>query len=306
MGKIRDRMEQDLAMAGFVPGTRKHYLAAASRFVRRFMLPPEHLGQDHLRTHVAELRATGIAPSTLKVQLAGLRFLYDKTLARPHEVAWMTYPRVPPGLPRALGVVEIVALIGAVISPVYRMIAVVMYAAGLRISEAVTLRVGDIDAARDVILVRGKGGKMRQVKLGSLLLDALRTYWRSARPPSPSPYLFVSRWTGRPVTPDTVRAAVHQACIDARLTKQVTPHMLRHSFATHLLDAGTDLRVIQQLLGHACVSTTQRYTHVSTARIAAVKSPLEKVAELTRTTPQQASSAVTMKGAAPKRGRGRR
>lgn len=285
MGKIRDRMKQDLGLAGYALGTQQHYLGAAVRFVKRFMLPPEQMGQEQLRTHVAELGASGIGASTLKVQIAGLKFLYGKTLGRPHEVAWMSWPRPPRGLPRVLAMFEVVALLGAMTSPLYRIVAIVMYGAGLRIREAVTLQVGDIDAARGVIRVRGKGDKTRETKLSPKLLDALRTYWRAARPPLP--YLFASVKTGRPVQAATVRTAMRRARLDAGIKKHVTPHMLRHSFATHLLEAGTDLRVIQHLLGHASVTTTVRYTRVSAALVTAVESPFEKLPALRKTAPDK-------------------
>jgi len=282
MGTLRERMRQDLAMAGYAPGTQEHYLRAAVRFVRRFLLSPDQMGQEHLRTYVAELGACGIGASTLKVQIAGLKFLYEKTLGRPSEVAWMSWPRSPRGLPRVLGMSEVVALLGAMQTPLYRIVALVLYATGLRISEAVALEVGDIDAARGVIRVRhGKGEKAREVMLSPKLYTALRCYWRMARPPMP--HLFVSPRTGKPVRPDAVRAAMCRARADAGLKKRVTPHMLRHSFATHLLDDGTDVRVIQHLLGHASVATTVRYTHVSTAITAATESPLDKLPALAKT-----------------------
>jgi integrase/recombinase XerD len=277
MGKIRDRMQQDLALAGYAPGTQAHYLGAAVRFVRRFMLSPEQMGQEHLRTYVAELGESGIGASSLKVQIAGLKFLYEKTLGRPNDVAWMSWPRAPRGLPRVLDMSEVVALLGAMSTPLYRIIALVLYATGLRISEAVSLQVEDIDAARGVLCVRrGKGNKQREVMLSPKLLTALRTYWREARPPLP--YLFTSPKTGKPVRPEAVRTAMRRARIDAGLRKHVTPHMLRHSFATHLLEGGTDVRVIQHLLGHASVATTVRYTRVNTAIVASTESPLERLA----------------------------
>lgn len=282
MGVLRDRMRQDLALAGYALGTQEHYLGAAVRFVRRFMLSPDQMGQEHLRTHVAELGARGIGASTLKVQIAGLKFLYEKTLGRPVEVAWMSWPRAPRGLPRVLDMSEVVALLGAMHTPLYRIVALVMYATGLRIAEAVALEVGDIDAARGVIRVRhGKGGKAREVMLSPKLLTALRCYWRTARPPQP--YLFVSSKMGKPVKPEAVRTAMRRAREEAGLKKPVTPHMLRHSFATHLLDDGVDVRVIQHLLGHASVATTVRYTRVSTAITAATESPLDKLPPLVRT-----------------------
>ncbi len=275
MGKIRDRMKQDLELGGYAPGTQQHYLGAATRFVRRFMRSPEQMGQEELREHVAEVGASGVGASTLKVQIAGLKFLYEKTLGRPTEVAWMSWPRAPRGLPRVLDMSEVVALLGALVCPLYRIVALVLYGAGLRISEAVGMQVGDVDAARGVLRVRGKGGKMREVMLSPKLLAALRTYWRAARPPQP--YLFVSPKTGKPVRPATVRTAMHRARDAAGLKKRVTPHMLRHSFATHLLEDGTDVRVIQHLLGHASVATTVRYTRVNSAMVAAAESPLERL-----------------------------
>ena len=285
MGKIRDRMVQDLAMAGYAPGTQTRYLKAAVRFVKRFRLSPEQMGQEQLRLHVAELGASGMGPSALRVQIAGLKFLYAKTLGRPQEVAWMSWPRAARGLPRVIAMTEVVALLDALRSPLYRILAIVMYAAGLRISEAVTLQVSHLDVARGVIRVCGKGGKTRETMLAPKLLAALRLYWRAARPPLP--YLFVSAKTGKPVDQRSVRFAIHKARIEAGISKHVTPHVLRHSFSTHLLEAGTDLRVIQHLLGHASVATTQRYTHVSTTLIAKVESPIERLPTLKKTSPPE-------------------
>jgi integrase/recombinase XerD len=180
-------MRQDLAMAGHAPGTQARYLAAAARFVRRFMRPPEEMGQAHLREHMAELGASGIGASAMRVQIAGLRFLYKKTLGRPDEVAWMSFPRAPRGLPRVLDRTEIAALLGAMPSPLHRMVALAMYATGLRVGEAVALQVVDIDAARGVIRVRrGKGGVARETMLGPKLLEALRAPGPSSRAPRKS------------------------------------------------------------------------------------------------------------------------
>jgi len=276
MGKMRERMEQDLGLAGYAKGTKQQYVNSAVRFVKRFGLSPQALGQEELRTHVAELGASGIGASALKVQMAGLKFLYEKTLGRPNEVAWMSWPSAPRGLPRVLDMGEVVALLGALHSPLYRTIALVLYGTGLRISEAIRLEVSDIDAERGVIRVRGgKGGKSREVMLSPKLLIALRTYWSATRPPLP--HLFVSPKTGKIVNAYTVRTALCRARVQAGLKKHVTPHMLRHSFATHMLEGGTDVVVIQRLLGHASVATTTRYTHVSTTMIAKAQSPLERL-----------------------------
>jgi site-specific recombinase XerD len=150
----------------------------------------------------------------------------------------------------------------------------VLYGAGLRIDEALALEVSDIDGARGVLRVRhGKGNRAREVRLSPALYQWLRRYWDRQRPPHP--YLFASRRTGRPPTQDAVRRALALAAEQAGLTKPVTPHVLRHSYATHLLDAGTDVRIIQALLGHRSLQTTMRYTRVSTALVQKTPSPLE-------------------------------
>jgi len=280
MGKIRDRMKQDMEMAGYARSTQLNYLQAAARFVRRFMRSPEEMGQEELRAHITGLKAEGMGASHFKMQVAGLKFLYRKTLARPHEVAWMTMRSAPRGTPRVLSVTEITSLVEALHTPLYRMIALVLYGTGLRLSEVLALQVSDIDAARQVIYVRrGKGRRCREVMLSPRLLAMLRTYWRATRPPQP--YLFTSLRTSRPPCRETVRAALAKACIDAGLTKHVTPHMLRHSFATHLLEAGTDLRVIQHLLGHASIATTMVYTRVDQRMVAGTQSPVDRLPSLT-------------------------
>ena len=280
MGKMRERMRGDLVLGGYSAATQKQYLGAVYRLARRFKRPPEQLGQDELRQYVAE-EGSRVGASTLKVVIAGLKFFYTKTLGRPAEVAWMSWPRPPRGLPAVLGMAEVVTLLGALHKPLYRMMALVMYGAGLRVSEVVALEVGDIDAARGVIRVRrGKGGKPREVMLAPRLLKALRAYWRVERPPLP--YLFASPTTGRPVSTNAVREAIHRACAQAGMTKSITPHMLRHSFATHLLEDRVDLRVIQHLLGHGSITTTVRYTHVSEAMSAAIRSPLERLPPLAK------------------------
>lgn len=282
MGKMRERMLQDLVLGGYSKATQKQYLGAVYRLARRFMQPPEQLGQDHLRQYVAEV-GSRVGASTLKVVIAGLKFFYAKTLGRPAEVAWMSWPRPPRGLPAVLGMAEVVTVLGALRKPLYRMMALVMYGAGLRVGEVVVVEVGDIDAARGVLRVRrGKGGKPREVMLAPRLLEALRAYWRTERPPLP--YLFASPSTGKPVSTNAVRLAIHRACAEAGLTKRITPHMLRHSFATHLLEDKVDLRVIQHLLGHGSITTTVRYTRVSAAMSAAVRSPLEKLPPLAKAT----------------------
>jgi integrase/recombinase XerD len=232
------------------------------------------IGREDLRGYVEHLRARGRSASWLKMQLAALVFLFAKTLGQPTDVSFIVWPRQYSPLPTVLGQEEIAAVLEALRHPVYRAIAMVLYGAGLRIEEALALEVSDIDGARGVLRVRhGKGNRAREVRLSPTLYQWLRRYWDRQRPPHP--YLFASRRTGRPPIQDAVRRALALAAEQAGITKTVTPHVLRHSYATHLLDAGTDVRIIQALLGHRSLQTTMRYTRVSTALMQKTPSPIE-------------------------------
>ena len=191
-------------------------------------------------------------------------------------MSFLAWPKQPRPVPRVLSQEQIVALLEALRELRYRAIAMVMYGAGLRIREACTLEVSDIDSARMVIHVRhGKGDAARDVPLSPRLLEALRAYWQQQRPPLP--FLFVGKYTREPVNPEAVRKAMQRARAAAGIKRRVTPHSLRHSFATHLLEAGTDVRVIQQLLGHRHLSTTAGYTRVTHATMAKTTSPLDRL-----------------------------
>lgn len=274
MSVLRERMVQDLGSGGYSPGTGRHYLRAVERLCEHYRRPPGRLGMDDLRGYVEHLRTKKTGPSVLKVQMAGIRFFYATTLGRPELVAWMAWPRQPAKLPVVLSGSEVESLLAAMSNPLYRAIAMVMYAAGLRVSEACALEVRDIDSARGLLHIRhGKGNRERYAMLAKRLLTALRSYWAANRPPLP--YLFPGANPGKPVSPDSVRAAIKAAVVACAFTKRVTPHVLRHSFATHLLEAGTDIRVIQSLLGHASIRTTMRYAQVSPGKLAKTKSPLD-------------------------------
>ena len=185
-----------------------------------------------------------------------------------------SWPRQYSPLPAVASVEEVDALLRALTHPRYQAIAMVLYGAGLRLEEALALEVGDIDGARGVIRVRhGKGDVPREAKLSPTLYTWLRDYWRAERPPQP--YLFASPRTGRPPTQETVRHALELASEQAGLKKCVRPHMLRHSYGTHLLDAGVDVRVIQVMLGHKSLQTTMRYVRVSTKLMRQTPSPLD-------------------------------
>lgn len=275
MHTLRIQMKQDLELAGYAAVTIKEYLAATRRLSERVKRPLERLQLAELRNYVEYLRTKRkYGASMMRLQLAGIRYLYAVTLGQPEKVAWISWPKPPKTVPVVLSGTEIEKLLGAMSNPMFRAVALVMYGAGLRISEACSLRVTDIDAKRGVIVVhRGKGGKERCAMLGERLLVALRSYWAASRPPLP--FLFPSEDAAKPIAADRVRKAIHASVKASGLTKRIVPHVMRHSFATHLLDSGTDIRIIQALLGHASISSTMRYAKVSRATLAKTRSPLD-------------------------------
>jgi integrase/recombinase XerD len=274
MDKTIEQMRQDLAFKAYSKSTQEQYLKTAVGLAAHFNRPVTELERDDLRRYVEHLRSQKRSASWLKMHLAALVFLYSKTLGRPTDVSFVVWPKQYSPLPTVLSQDEVSAFLEALRHPIYRMVAMVLYGAGLRIDEALALEVSDIDGKRGVLRVRhGKGNRAREVKLSLGLYEELRDYWARERPPLP--YLFASRRTGRRLPPDTVRRAFAMAAEQARITKRVVPHVLRHSYATHLLDAGTEVRVIQALLGHASLQTTMRYTRVSTALVQKAPSPLD-------------------------------
>jgi len=274
MDKGIEQMGQDLAYARYRGSTQKSYLKTVEGVAAHFGRPVAEIGRDDLRDYVEMLHEQERSASWLKMKLAAIVFLFSKTLGRPTDVSFIVWPRQYSPLPTVLSQAEVAAFLGALRHPLYRAIAMVLYGTGLRIEEALALEVSDIDGARGVLRVRhGKGNRPREGKLSPALYQWLRGYWSKERPPLP--HLFVSRRTGRPPTQEAVRRAFALAAEQAGITKPVRPHVLRHSYATHLLDAGTDVRVIQVLLGHRSLQTTMRYTRVSTALVQKAPSPLE-------------------------------
>lgn len=276
MTELRVEMMHDLQRAELKETTRNKYLASIERFAQFHGRSPANLDRADVRAWVTQLEGSGIGPSTLNGHFAALKFLYRKTLGRPEVVAFLSTPKMPKRLPVVISAEQVGRLLHELERPTFRVLFTTVYAAGLRISEACALETRDLDAAREVIHVRhGKGDKERLVMLSPRLLTILRAYWRQERPPAP--YLFTGR-TGNPLRPETARNALRLASASAGLDRRkLTPHVLRHSFATHLLDGGTDLRVIQVLLGHAKIETTTRYVSVSTAAIRNTSSPLERL-----------------------------
>ena len=279
LSPLRRRMIEDMTVRNLSPATQRSYVHAVAKFSRYFGCSPDRLDLEDVRAFQVHLVANGISWAALNQTVCALRFFYGVTLGHgeiPERIPYARQPRKLPGkLPVVLSADEVVRFLEAVPSLKTRAALTTAYAAGLRASEAVGLKVGDVDSGRMVIRVaHGKGGKDRYVMLSAQLLGILRTYWRLARPPR---WLFPGRDETKPIDVQVLHAACRSACAAAGLAKHVTVHTLRHSFATHLLEAGTDIRIIQVLLGHANLSSTARYTRVSNGLIRRTESPLDRL-----------------------------
>lgn len=275
MGNLRDRMEGDLRLKGYADATRSEYLRCVRELAAHYKRSPAELSADQVRDYLLFLvRDKGIRPANQKLHVAAIKFFYTVTAGTPGIVDGLPYPRVPRPLLDIPSPQEVASVLDALESSKHRLLLTCAYAAGLRVNEACTLCVGDLDSQRMVIHVRnGKGGRDRYAMLSPVLLGALRQYWKQFHPPLP--YLFPGGKPGGPIRPEAVQNALRAALLKSGVRKRITPHTLRHAFATHLLEAGTDLRVIQVLLGHAGIRTTTRYLHVSTTLIARTRSPLD-------------------------------
>ena len=268
-------MIEDMTVRNLSPATQRSYLNAVSKFSRFFGRSPDTLTLEDVRTFQVHLASKRVSWASLNQKVAALRFFYGVTLGMAEIPERIAYAREPRRLPVVLSADEVVRFLEAVPSLKARAALTTAYAAGLRVSEVIGLRVSDIDSRRSMIRIEhGKGGKQRYVMLSAQLLAILRTYWRLARPEN---WLFPGRDASRPIEPTVLHAACRTARAAAGIDKQVTVHVLRHSFATHLLESGVDIRVIQVLLGHAHLSSTARYTHVSQELISRTASPLERL-----------------------------
>jgi integrase/recombinase XerD len=278
MTPLRKRMIDEMQMRNFSPKTIQCYVETVARFARYFNKSPDKLGPEEVRTYLLHLvQEKKQAWGTYKQALAALRYFYRWVLKGPDIVSDIRYPRPERRLPVVLSFDEVRRFFAAIPSFKQRMILMTAYSAGLRISEVVNLQVNDIDSQRMVLRVRkGKRNKDRYTLLSPVLLTMLRYWWVAARPVT---YLYAGRSPDHPARVTTIQVACKEAQERAGLDKTVRPHTLRHSFATHLLEAGTDLRVIQELLGHASPKTTAIYTHVSTKLISQTKSPLDIMAQ---------------------------
>jgi integrase/recombinase XerD len=274
MGQLYEKMASDLKLRRYSVRTQKSYLWCARRFVRHFMRSPADMGMKEVREFLLLHHERGASASTIKMYVAGLRFLYAITLDRPAEVQNIPWPRVAQKLPAVIDRDHVQALLAKIEPLEYRMVVMTAYGTGLRISEILALEARDIDGKAGLIHVRhGKGDRPRLVPLPRRLLAALRDYWRVERPRGR--LLFPGQRPDKRLCPDTVRRAVHCAAAELGIHRRVTMHAFRHSFATHLLESGEDLRTIQVLLGHRSIRNTTRYLQVSARHLASVQSPLD-------------------------------
>jgi integrase/recombinase XerD len=264
-----------MSLRNLSPATRRSYLHAVTKFSRYFGRSPDRLGLEDVRAFQVHLVSQGISWPALNQTVCALRFFYGVTLDRGEIPERIVYARTPRKLPVILSADEVVRFLEAVPSLKARVALTTAYAAGLRASEAVSLKVTDIDSDRMLIQVHhGKGAKDRTLMLSQQLLTILRTYWRLTRP---GEWLFPGRSPDKPIDVQVLHAACRSATKAAGLIKRVSVHTLRHSFATHLLENGTDIRIIQVLLGHNNLSSTTRYTQVSSRLIRKTASPLDRL-----------------------------
>jgi integrase/recombinase XerD len=292
MTPLRQRMTEDMQLRNLTLNTRRCYLQQVALFARYFNKSPEKLGPEDIRAYqIYLINEKKLAPSSIQIVVAALRFLYKVCLKKDWSFEDMIpAPKNPQKLPVVLSPEEVLRFLGCIGSTKHRAILTTCYAAGLRISEAVHLKPTDIDSKRMVIRVeQGKGQKDRYVMLSPKLLDTLRSCWRALHPKG---WLFEGNIPGQPIT----RTSVVLACKKARrlsgIRKPITPHSMRHAFAVHLLESGTDVRTIQLLLGHRSLATTARYLRIATSKVCSTSSPLDLLplpAPVTPTsaTPQQ-------------------
>jgi integrase/recombinase XerD len=281
MTRLRKMMLEELQRRNFAESTTEAYIRAVKEFSQYFNSSPDRLGPRHIREYQASLfQKRKFSPNTVAQHLAALRFFYIKTLKKAWSITETPYPKRAVRLPTILSQEEVTRLIDAAHPPLHRTLLMTLYATGLRRAELAHLKVSDVDSQRMVIHVQGgKGRKDRDVLLSPKLLDELERHSHRLRPRS-SVWLFPGRHvltSDRPITSKVIYHACKQASRRAALSKKVHPHTLRHCFATHLLEAGADLRTIQRLLGHSSLEETAKYLHLSQRHLGATASPLDSL-----------------------------
>ena len=274
MTSIRQRMLEDMSIRNLAENTRLSYLQQVSSYARHFKRSPGRLGPEEVRAYQVHLiEDRKLSPASIGIATSALRFLYKVTLKRAWTPDEISMPKKPFKLPVVLSLDEVLHFLGCIQSLKHRTILTTAYAAGLRMSEATHLKVDDIDSKRMVLRVdQGKGNKDRYVMLSPRLLDDLRRYWKIVHPKI---WMFPGDIDGRPITREAVGLACNKAHRASGISKPITPHSLRHAFATHLLENGTDVRTIQLLLGHRSLATTSRYLKIATSTVCATTSPLD-------------------------------
>jgi len=279
MTTLRQRMLEDLRIRNYAPTTVRCYIRAVAEYAQHFNKPPDQLGPEEIRSwQLFLLNEKRVKLSTYIQAVCALRFFYQNTLHRKIEIDRIPLPRYEKKLPVILSKTEVKALLEAPKNLKHRAMLATMYGAGLRVSEVAKLRVSDLDRERRVIWVRGgKGRKDRQVMLAEPLREVLAAYWRWKRP---AEWMFPGKKPDCPIGTNSVFKACVKAARKAGITKPIHPHSLRHAFATHLLDEGVSLLVIQALLGHAHLKTTAGYLHLSDSAVRSTRSPLETLGSL--------------------------
>jgi len=279
MSPLRQRMAEDMRRRNFSTETQRAYLHYMIEYAKYFGVSPDQLGPEAIREYQLHLiDERKMSPESVNCFTSAAKFLYLHTLELPWSAAHFQRSRVPERLPVVLSAAEVALFFQAIGFLKHRAALMTCYGAGLRVSEAVSLKASDIDSQRMVIRVeQGKGAKDRYVGLSPRLLTVLRQYWRQQRPTGP--WLFPAIKQDKHISPATLQQVCREAAHLAGLDKRVTAHTLRHSFATHLLENGEDIRVIQVLLGHRRIDTTARYTSVTMGKISATTSPLDHLPE---------------------------
>jgi integrase/recombinase XerD len=275
MTPIRQRMTEDMQVRNLALNTQMSYVQQVSLFARHFNKSPDQLGPEDIRAYQVYLtNEKKLAPGSILIAVAALRFLYKVSLKKDWTFEdVIPAPKKPQKLPIVLSPEEVLQFLECVGSTKHRAILTTCYAAGLRISEAVRLKPTDVDSQRMVIRVdQGKGQKDRYVMLSPKLLDTLRSYWRAVQPKG---WLFDGDVPGQPISTSAVELACQKARQLSGIGKPITPHSMRHAFAVHLLESGTDVRTIQLLLGHRSLATTARYLRIATSKVCSTSSPLD-------------------------------
>lgn len=273
---LRQRMREDLRVRNYSPRTEATYIGAVAKFAQHFGKPPDQLGPEHVRAYQVHLVKKQSASWTkLNQTVCALRFFYRNTLGKDWVLRHVPYAKGEKRLPIVLSQREVTQLFDSIANIKHLAWLLLAYSAGLRVTEIANLRVTDIDSERMVILVRqGKGKKDRILPLSPIVLSILRQYWLLEHPRD---LLFPGHKPGRPITVSSMQKVCKRAAEAARIKKPMSMHTLRHSFATHHLEAGTDLRTLQMLMGHSSLKTTSRYLHISTERLRSAKTPLDLI-----------------------------